>query len=439
MPRHQVPFAFLVLSALSACHEPPPSEPGLSPLATGSTVALVQAAVERTEDLDYDAIEALVRDAVARAGGFGDLVVGARTVVLKPNICCRAEEGPTGVDTDWRVTRAVAVLVRELAPTAEILVMEGAAIDTVGLMELVGYTHENLPEVDEFIGLGQASGGWQEYDAPELVAVELPQGLVEQLYYMNRRYYEADVLVSLPVLKTHGLTAVTGAIKNVGIGGTPGNIYGMSESMQVRAATIDHHSVELHQWIRDYFLVRPVDYSVMDGLQGLENGPSGHDVMNKRLALASPDSVALDAVASLVMGWDPRTIEYLRLLDADGMGVVDSARITVEGVHIDEVAEPFEVKDEGLAYPVSPVTDDVPPALGIRSATLAGDRLDLALLLDADTVRVELFLDGQRLSAHTEELSDLRVAVPEGLRGARTLLVEAFDRARNRSSASAEL
>lgn len=423
-------------------------------------MGLVQASAAHAIDLDEAAVEALVRDAVARAGGFEGLIRGARTVVLKPNLVAWKDgtlpEGGgrplppevNGVTTDWRVTRAVARMVRELAPEARITVMEGAAGDTAINMARLHYDPEHLPEVDEFVALETASGAWQDFDAPELVEIEQPEGLLSATLYLNRQYWEADVLISLPVLKNHCSAVVTGAVKNVGIGATPANIYGMSEDRALRMAAIDHTTVELHWWIHDFYLARPVDFAVMDGLQGVQNGPnpswdlSGatnladeqHDL---RLVLASADSVALDTVAALVMAWDPETVEHLRALGEDDLGEADAGRLAVAGVPVDAVREVFAGETSLFAFGGAQVEDFSPPALVLRSASVQGDRLYLTLDPD-DAVRLEVALDSTPLGAWPGAAA-LQIPVPEDLRGAAEATVTAYDRFHNRCEASAGL
>ena len=166
---------------------------------------------------------------------------------------------------------------------------------------------------------------------------------------MNRKYKEADVVISLPVLKNHSYAAVTGAIKNVAIGATPANIYGNSQDNINRFNKIPHDRVNFHKWVHDYYRCRPVEFVVMDGLQGVQNGPMCYaelcdltsNQLNMRLILAGRDPLAVDTIQSLLMGWDPESVEYLRLLNASQAGNLDTAHITVLGQPVDRVRKDF--------------------------------------------------------------------------------------------------
>ena len=106
------------------------------------------------------------------------------------------------------------------------------------------------------------------------ILVALPEGqyILHPRYYLNNIYYKAQVLISLPVLKTHFLTGITGAVKNLGIGATPVRMYGngpkvVASDQSGRWKMIPHWDSKgsikpLDQWIHDYYLCRPADYVI---------------------------------------------------------------------------------------------------------------------------------------------------------------------------------
>jgi len=183
-----------------------------------STVAIAQSSRANAADIDYAEIKSMVEEAVEKAGGFGDLVHDGDVVVLKPNLMCLwirstgkiLNPDVNGVTTDWRITKAVTELVRECNPNGKIYVMESSAFQETRLaMDSLKYTHEYIPEVDEFICL-EESGKYEEWDSPKLVRVSLPEGVglypdnmkpnKSKEFYMNKIYYEADIIISMPVL-----------------------------------------------------------------------------------------------------------------------------------------------------------------------------------------------------------------------------------------------
>ena len=106
--------------------------------------------------------------------------------------------------------------------------------------------------------------------------------------------------------------------------------------------------------------MRPADFVVLDGLQGLQHGPLTNyvdggiyaaDRMNMRLVMAARNAVALDAVEALVMGCDPQSIGYLTLLAASGFGSTDPAKIRVVGKQPSEVVRQFAGPDWACGNP----------------------------------------------------------------------------------------
>lgn len=336
-------------------------------------VAMVQSTKADATELTVEDVADLVASAVTQAGGL-DFIHTGQTVVLKPNLVTaytdryrRTAADPlvNGIATDWRVVKAVADLVREkVGSTGKILVMEGSTMPTATAYSILGYTQANLPSVDEFIAIEGSA-------CTDRTTTALTQkaGKSGTEYWINKRYVEADVVISIPTMKTHLMAGITGAVKNLGIGITPmgqfspadgGTASDCTRGQTAGPNSIDHSSPEtLGAFIRDYYSIRPADFAVMDGLQGMQHGPapafeakagdagfwdydSGR--MNMRLILAGRNSVAVDTIESLVMKCDPKKVPHLTMLEADGLGTTDPTQISVVGKQVDEVAKPFACK-----------------------------------------------------------------------------------------------
>jgi uncharacterized protein (DUF362 family) len=416
-------------------------------------VAVVQSSQASCFDIEYAEIKAMVENAINLAGGFSGVINNGDTVVLKPNLVAKndatAARAPltpevNGVTTDYRVTRAVAELVRAVNPNGTIYVMEGCADgSTSTYYSALNYTASYIPNVNGFIAIESDSGSWQQTSSPNLVSVSLPDGLIHTQYYYNRKYYEADVIISLPTMKTHWSACVTGANKNIGIGATPGNIYGTSATNPNRNPMVAHDATagDLHKWIRDYVKGKPINFVIMDALQGCQNGPIpgykvsipniSQDQMNMRLILASKDAVAVDTVESLIIGWDPQSVKHLTYLNNDSLGNLDTACIDVIGNKVDEVRKDF-------AGPIPPaggskITDKTAPTLTLNSVTVSGSTLNISLAAASETVKVEVYIDGQLSTVTRTNPSSISVNIFGLASGNHTLSVNAYDRFLNRA------
>jgi len=404
-------------------------------------VGIARSEAGKCEDLAFTDIMSVVEQAVNLAGGLEGIVRDKQVVVLKPNLMClyvnstgqKLAPDVNGVTTDWRVTRAVAQIVRKLNPHGKIYVMESSAFQqTRTTMVALNYTPDKIPEVDGFFCL-EESGSYEQWDSPQLTTVTLPKGVglypdymkpnKSPQFYFNKDYYNADVIISIPVLKNHHYTGLTGAIKNVAIGASPPNIYGSKSQLTVTQATpqyivdkwgplinlmrvkkIDHRPYYLGSWIHDYYLCRPVDFVVTDGLQGSQNGPDiphttkqkclEDNQMNMRLILAGRDAVAVDTVHSLTIGFDPDKVNHL--VNLSTAGCMNPAFIRVEGSAVHSVRKFFAMEWERGGAAKHNCSKN--PDLKIKAAVKNGDKLYLRLAVDAkETVKLEVALDGKLL------------------------------------------
>jgi uncharacterized protein (DUF362 family) len=424
---------------------------------TDSFVGIVQSDVENAADLTYEEILAMVREAVALAGGLEGIVSDGDTVVLKPNLVtmrCNTLPGwqgrtlppeVNGNSTDYRVTRAVAQMVRELNPSGLIYVMEGSTQNTAEVYRAMRYTPAHIPEADEFFAIETDSGTWGNTNSRGLIRVRLEDSLLHNEYYYNRRLYEADVLISIPTLKNHWDAVVTGAIKNLGIGATPTNIYGNSQNSNLRNDMVNHYTPDLHKWIADYYTIRPADFVVMDALQGLSHGPTpSFDIsgirriedaqMNMRTILASADGLATDIVQTNIMNWDMDSVMYLQhLIEAERVGNGNTQNITVLGVMVDDIRTDFD----GV-IPVAGgrrLTTHTPPQISIRSASFNGNNLQMQLTLSDNTDKLDIYIGGAYITSISENMSNFSIPLHELPRGTHEITVYAYDRYMHNASA----
>jgi ferredoxin len=141
---------------------------------------------------------------------------------------------------------------------------------------------------------------------------------------VSRAVMEADVIISLPKFKTHGLTVVTGAIKN-----SYGILPGAQKAMLHKAAGSPQRFNEM---LVDVFRLRVPDLFLVDAVVGMEgNGPASPELRNIGLILASDNAVALDAVMATMMGCDPARLRFLQRARELGLGDFDIKGIDVMG------------------------------------------------------------------------------------------------------------
>ncbi len=174
---------------------------------------------------------------------------------------------------------------------------------------------------------------WTEYKPKARMRVldkVYPQGIRIPDYFMGKN------IIHLPTVKTHIYTTTTGAMKNA-FGGLLNTNRHYTHSV-IHETLVDLLAIqkEIHTGI----------FTVMDGtLCGSGPGPRTMIPVEKDYILAGSDSVAIDAIAAQMMGFDPMTIPYIRLAHEDGLGTGRLAEIEVVGEDISGVNFGFQVGD----------------------------------------------------------------------------------------------
>jgi len=172
-------------------------------------------------------------------------------------------------------------------------------------------------------GIADAALGCYTNISSDGVAMEVKSRFTRQLV-VSRAVLDADILVSLPKFKTHALTQITGAIKNmfgILVGGEKGRMH---------AATGGYRSFS--EALVDIYQIRPPDLVIMDAVIGMEgNGPSSGDSRHVGKIIVSDDGVAVDAVMTAMMGKKPEKIHMLKVAGRRGIGEIDISKLDVTG------------------------------------------------------------------------------------------------------------
>jgi len=226
-------------------------------------------------------------------------------VVVKPNLCTAVADKVAAANTDPEVTAGLLEVLRTRTRWIVIGEADGLRQSAWDAFRASGYADLARRLEAELVNFSEA----------ERVAVRLePAGEIE----LPRLLLEADLLITLPVLKTHALTYFTGALKNQW-GCLP-----------------QHDRILYHRYLDPLLaslqrVLRP-GLAVMDGIVGMEGrGPANGRPRRLDVLLASRDAVALDATAMRLVGLDPRRARHVRLAAEQGLGRMASAGIAVDG------------------------------------------------------------------------------------------------------------
>lgn len=155
---------------------------------------------------------------------------------------------------------------------------------------------------------------WVNLSRQPLVEVSVPGALAAPKLLLPE-ILTRTTLVTVPVMKTHNKTVLSGAIKNQ---------WGCLPTFRH-----NYHPV-VHEVLRDLSSVLRPRFAVLDGTVALEgNGPKSGRPRVMNLVLASGDPVAVDRVSARIMGLEHLAIRHLDLCGAAGIGRNDPAAIDV--------------------------------------------------------------------------------------------------------------
>jgi uncharacterized protein (DUF362 family) len=252
-----------------------------------------------------------VRQAVDRAFELFPLELAGKKVLIKPNVL-RSSQAQEGIVTHPAVLRAVVDKVESLGPGA-IIVGDNPGLFSYGANE----------ESFQTTGLLDAAKGYYQNIGNDSVQVDFPPAFLPQVS-LSRIVLEADVIISLPRFKTHGLTVITGAIKN-SYGFLPG-------AQKAKLHQVAGSPERFHELVVEVFRLRVPDLFLVDAVVAMEgNGPASPDLRDLGLLLASDNGVALDAVMAAMMGCEPGLLRFLRKAKELGLGDYDLSQIDIIG------------------------------------------------------------------------------------------------------------
>jgi len=287
-------------------------------LTNKSAVALVRC-VEYRDEL----VSQAVKRGIDLLGGITAFVRPGEKIVMKPNVLIGSDPARS-VTTHPTVFRAVGKLLQK----AGAVVSYGDS-PSFGRCEL-NLRMAGLKAVGDELGLTLA-----DFDHGREVVHKT--ALLNKKFVFANGILEADGVVSLPKLKTHGLTRFTGAVKNQ-FGCIPGILKGQFHMKMPDPYDFATMLVDINTF------VRPRLY-VMDGIVAMEgNGPRNGRPHPMNVLLFSRDPVALDAVACRMIDLNPEFVPTSRPGEKSGLGTYHDDNIDVLGDKLETfVARDFQV------------------------------------------------------------------------------------------------
>jgi uncharacterized protein (DUF362 family) len=187
-------------------------------------------------------------------------------------------------------------------------------------------------------------------DARSYVTCEIPDGVAIKSLKVCMDIPEYDIIVSIPVIKTHMHTGVTLSVKNM-----KGCLWRRSKvEFHMLSQLPGHEEKPLEIAIADLSSVLRPHLSIIDGTIGMEGlGPSAGTAKPLGVVLVGADAFAADSLACEIMGISACDVPHLRMGAERGYGVIDPDSIDVSPGNWKDVRNPFAQPPEKLSIEFS--------------------------------------------------------------------------------------
>lgn len=288
-----------------------------------SKVALV-----RCESYELNAVKAAVLRGVELIGGAKQFANAGERILLKPNLLS-ADPPEKCATTHPSVFKAVAEVFQSLNADVSYGDSPGfhspkSAATKAGLASIA----------DELkIKLADFQNGEE---------ISFHEGIQNKKFVIAKGALEAQGIISLPKLKTHGLAKMTGCVKNQ-FGCVPGALKG---EFHVKLPSINDFSkmlVDLNKFLKPRLYI-------MDGIMAMEgNGPRGGNPKKMNILLFSTDPIALDATVCRIVKLNPEYVPTIKFGAEAGLGTYLSENIELLGDSFESFCSAdFDVKRDEL-------------------------------------------------------------------------------------------
>lgn len=291
-------------------------------MASRARVAILKTTPESVLE-DYDRLMDLA--------GFRDHLDPSATTILKDNISWHLPF-PGANTTPWQLEGVILKLRASGYRDVSCVQNQTVVIDAFKGQDLNNYVPIfRAYRIPVLFNFREEDITWSRYrPRARMLALDevYPEGIEIPDYFLGKN------VVHLPTVKCHIYTTTTGAMKNA-FGGL-----------------LTKHRHYTHSWIHETLVdllqiqkeIHSGIFAVMDGTTaGNGPGPRQMKPVVKNVILASGDQVAIDAVAAKMMGFDPMSIDYIRLAHEAGLGCGEVGEIEIAGDDVSRESWGFAV------------------------------------------------------------------------------------------------
>ena len=249
--------------------------------------------LRKCEEYDLEALRAIVRDGLAQLS-IPALKPGAK-VLVKPNLLMKRDP-ERHTTTHPAVVEAVVTELQALGCSVTLADSPGGLFSE-GILR-------GLYAVTGMEGVAARTGAALSLST-DTADVEVKNPLKSHALTVLQCAADADCIVSVGKIKTHGLTAYTGAVKNL-FGLVPGTLKVDWHARYPEIPEFSKAVLDIESWAKPVF-------SVLDGVWGMEGkGPSGGTPRKLGAIVMSDNAHACDVVGAALIGFEPQEVSTLK-------------------------------------------------------------------------------------------------------------------------------
>ncbi|WMW24098.1 DUF362 domain-containing protein [Methanolobus sediminis] len=283
---------------------------------------------------DYSHSKECIIEALSLIGGLRSIISKGDRVLLKPNVLA-ARKPDDAVTTHPSIVAAMCELVKDVGGIP--VIGDSAGITRPGATAHA-FRVSGMEDVAKSYGVQLLNFQTEGY-----VEVEIPDAMHFSKLYISKAIMDADVIISLPKMKTHELTYYTGAVKNM---------FGALPLKTRKEMHLLGDRKLFGEGVIDLYSIAKPHLAVMDAVVGMEgNGPAHGTPIKTGAIMASYDCVSLDVIASGIIGVDPMHVPTTVAAIERGFG---SRNPDVVGIDPKTVTQKYKPSGGGILFSLPP-------------------------------------------------------------------------------------
>jgi uncharacterized protein (DUF362 family)/NAD-dependent dihydropyrimidine dehydrogenase PreA subunit len=271
---------------------------------------MTSVSIAKCDSYNIENVQNAVDNCLDNLGGLSSFIKPGNKVLIKPNILL-AKAPEEAITTHPAVIEAIITAVKKVGAIPLIGDSPGGLVGNVGKHWKITGIEEVCKRLDVEILNFEALGVYK-------------KTINGNHYHIAKPVLEADIIINVPKIKTHGLTTLTCAIKNM---------YGVIPGL----TKVNYHKEapkpsDFSGLVVDIFALSKPQLNIVDGIIGMDgSGPSAGNPKELGMILASSDAVALDSLICHILGKDPLKVSTNKIAHERGLGEANINKIDVLG------------------------------------------------------------------------------------------------------------